>query len=280
MSAFVVYGRESELDALNALTDRLGKGGGGALFVRGEAGIGKSTLLARASSSAADRGMLVLTTTGAECEMHLPFAGLHQLLRPLLAHVDQLPGPQREALQAAFGMTDAAAPEFFLIALATLDLLADAAASSPLLAIVEDAQWLDRPSSDVLAFVARRVSLEPIVVLFAIREGAASAVEVVGLPELRLEPLDEVAAAELLDTHSPDLTSEVRERLLQAAAGEPARARRAAGCAPIGGRRQSARAQRAAPAHPPAGAGIRGSGVRAFRSHTYRAACCSRQRWQ
>ena len=141
----------------------------------GEPGIGKSELFAVANLRSTDRGMQVLTATGVQSEAHLPFAGLHQLLRPRLARGEGSPVRQRVALLAAFGMTDAAAPDRFLIALAALDLLADTAARSPLLLVVEDAQWLDRPTGDVLAFVARRLGSEPIVLLTALREGQASA---------------------------------------------------------------------------------------------------------
>ena len=105
---------------------------------------------------------------------------------------------------AAFGMADATAPDRFLIALAALELLADTAADSPLLLIVEDAQWLDRATSDVLAFVARRLESEPIVMLVGLRDGQPSSLAEVGLPELRLEGLDEEAAGALLAAHAPD----------------------------------------------------------------------------
>src|SRR5262249_9063818 len=144
---------------------------GGALVVRGEAGIGKSALLAAAGQRARERGMLVLAASGVQSEANLPFAGLHQLLRPVLRGIGELPGPQRAAVQAAFGMTAAAAPDLFLIALATLELLSAAAAPSPLLLRVDDAQWLDRSTCDVLAFVARRLASEQIVLLIAIRDG-------------------------------------------------------------------------------------------------------------
>jgi predicted ATPase len=144
-----LYGRERDLGVLNDLTDRLGEGGGGALVVRGEAGIGKSALLATVSSSATGKVVLVLATTGVQSELHLPFTDRRQLLQPLLARIDELPVPQRDALKAAFGMTESAAPELFLITLATLKLFADAAARAPVLVITEDAQWFDRPSCDV-----------------------------------------------------------------------------------------------------------------------------------
>lgn len=215
-----LYGRESEVSALDELIDGL-HARGGALIVRGEAGIGKSSLLAAASSSAAARGSVVLGTTGVQSEAHLPFAGLHQLLQPLLADLDGLPGPQRAALEAAFGLSQDAAPDLFLIALATLELLGDVAGRAPLLLVAEDAHWLDRSTSEVLAFVARRVSLEPILLLLAIRDGTDEPFEPASLPELRLGPLDDAAAGELLDAHAPALVPAVRERVLEEAAGNP-----------------------------------------------------------
>jgi hypothetical protein len=133
--------------------------------------------------------MAVLTAAGVQSEAQLPFAGLHQLLQPLLVRIGELAVPQREALKAAFGMTDKVAPELVLIALATLELLADAAARGPLLVVADDAQWLDGRSSEVLAFVARRVSFEPMLVLIALRDGSAGVFEAAGLPERELERL-------------------------------------------------------------------------------------------
>ena len=210
MSVLPLVGRERELGVLNALVDGVGDRGG-ALVVCGEPGIGKSALLAMANRRATDRGMLALTAAGVQSETHLPFAGLHQLLRPILAGAEGLPERQRVALLAAFGITDVVAPDLFLIALAALELLADTAARSPLLLIVEDAQWLDRPSGDVLAFVARRLESEPILLLAAVREGHASALGKAGLPELRLEGLEEPAAAALLAANAPALAAGVRD---------------------------------------------------------------------
>ena len=220
MTQLPLVGREHELAVLAGLVDGVGERGG-VLMVSGEPGIGKSALLAMAGRRASDRGMRVLTATGVQSETHLPFAGLHQLLRPIITDADGLPVRQRVALLAAFGMTDAAAPDRFLIALAALELLADTAARAPLLVVVEDAQWLDHPTDDVLAFVARRLASEPIVLLAAVREGQASALGEAGLPELRLEGLEEAAAAELLAAHAPALAERVRERLLAEAAGNP-----------------------------------------------------------
>lgn len=192
---------------------------GAALVVRGHAGIGKSALLAQASSLATDRGMLVMSATGVQSEANLPFAGLHQLLRPVLAHADHLPPLQRNAVMAAFGMTDAAAPDLFLIALAALELLSEAAADSPVVLIVEDAQWLDRSTADALAFIGRRVESDPIILLAAIREGYQSSLG--GLSELHVEGLADRAARELLEAHYPELATAVRERVLDEAAGNP-----------------------------------------------------------
>ena len=215
-----LYGRESELSVLDQLIDGI-HARGVAVVVRGEAGIGKSSLLEAANRSAGARGMVVLRTIGAQSEAHLPFAGLHQLLQPLLADFDKLPPPQRTALEAAFGMAETAAPDLFLIALATLDLLGDVAERAPLLLIVEDAQWLDRSTSEVLTFVARRVQMEPILLLVAIRDGSESVFETARLDEMRLPPLDEASAGELLDSNAPDLVPTVRERVLEEAAGNP-----------------------------------------------------------
>jgi predicted ATPase len=159
-----LVGRERETHALTELLAGVGDRGA-ALVAQGAAGVGKSALLAAASAYARAQGMRVLTITGAQAEAQLPFAGLHQPLRPLLDHADELPVLQREALSAAFGMTDGtgedSAPNRFLIALATLELLPDAAERTPLLILAEDAQWLDGSTADALAFVARRIETEP-----------------------------------------------------------------------------------------------------------------------
>ena len=189
--------------------------------MRGEAGIGKSPLLAAARRSAGARGMVVLTAIGVQSEAQLPVAGLHQFLRPYLGELGELPAPQRAALEAAFGLSGEAAPDLFLIALATLDLLGNVAGEAPLLLIAEDAQWFDRSTSEVLAFVARRVSADPILLLIAVRDGIENAFETAGLEEMRLGPLDTVSAGELFDAIAPELAPAIRERLLEEAAGNP-----------------------------------------------------------
>ncbi len=216
----LLFGRELEIEQLRALLGRV-HDGGGALLVRGEAGIGKSALLADASPVARARGLRVLTTTGVESETHLPFAGLHDLLRPILTGAEDLPLPQRTALGAAFGIVDAPAPDVFLVGLATLNLLADAAVEAPVLVIVEDAHWLDRASADVLTFLARRLDAEPIVLIAAIRSGFDSPLVTAGLSELALEALDADSAAALLDARAPELESTIRARVLDEATGNP-----------------------------------------------------------
>jgi DNA-binding CsgD family transcriptional regulator/Tfp pilus assembly protein PilF len=165
--------------------------------------------------------MLSLVGVGVQSEAHLPFAGLHQLLWPILQGVEALPVRHRAALQTAFGMTDATAPDQFLIALATLELLAETAVRSPLLVVVDDAHWLDPPTAEVLAFVARRLESEPIVLLVAVREGHATPLQEAGLPELPLTGLAERPAGALLDAHAPGLPAQLRSRLLAQAEGNP-----------------------------------------------------------
>lgn len=216
----MLVGRDHEILALRDLMARV-RDHGAALVVRGEPGIGKSTLIAAASAQARADGFVVLMATGVQSETHLPFAGLHQLVQPILRAEDGLPPRQRNALLAAFGMSDADALDPFLIALAALQLLADVAEDAPLLVVVEDAHWLDRPTTDVLAFVARRLEVEPIVLLLAVREGYETPLTELGLPELRLEALGDDASAALLDAHAPDLLPIQRERVLAEAAGNP-----------------------------------------------------------
>src|SRR4051812_49104364 len=165
-----LLGRAQEQSLLTSLLDGVGDRGQ-ALVLRGEPGIGKSRLLSTAAQAARDRGMTVLTTTGVQSEAHLPFAGLHQLLRPVRERAAELPAAQREALDAAFGLSHDVVPEHFRIAMASLDLICEV---GPLLLVVEDAHWLDPPTADVIAFVARRIESDPVLVLVAVRDGYPS----------------------------------------------------------------------------------------------------------
>src|SRR3954447_192232 len=166
-----LVGRARELRRLHDLLAVLPQHGGG-LLLRGEPGIGKSALLKAAAASATERGLRVLRTTGVQSEARLPFAGLHQLLWPVLDRRDALPPPQRHAVLAAFGMADRDSPDLFLIALAALNTLSEVAARTPVLIVLEDAHWLDRSSTEVLTFVARRLDAEPVLMLAAVRDGS------------------------------------------------------------------------------------------------------------
>ena len=215
-----LLGRDKEQSLLTSVLDGVATRGQ-ALVLRGEPGIGKSRLLSETAQAARDRGMSVLTTTGVQSEAHLPFAALHQLLRPVRERAEYLPDVMRDALDAAFGLTRAVAPEYFRIAMAALDLISDVATDAPLLLVVEDAQWLDRPSSDVLAFIARRIESDPIVMLVATRDGYDSVLGDAGLQEHRLVSLDDATAEALLDASAPELSPAARTRVLRGAAGNP-----------------------------------------------------------
>src|SRR4029453_6468244 len=151
----------------------------------------------------------------------LAFAGLHQLLLPLLGRLGLLPDPQRRALETAFGISNGAASDVFLIGLATLGLVAERAAEAPLLCVVEDAHWLGRPSAQVVELVARRGESDAEILLFAVREGLPSSFGDADLPELRLAGLDEDASSALLDLAPVTLPPDLRRRILEEAAGNP-----------------------------------------------------------
>jgi DNA-binding CsgD family transcriptional regulator len=215
----MLFGRGAEMTRIRDLIDGVEHRGTAALL-HGEAGIGKTTLLAQAQECAVLRGMRILATTGAHAEVDVPFASLDQLLRPLRPELDALDAAQRDILLAAFG-TEVAAPQLYAIARAVLDLLSEAARSGAILLLVEDAHWLDRCSADVLAFVARRLDSELVILLAASRTGFESALDVACAEVLELLPLDKLAAGQLLDAHAPDLLPALRQRLLAEAAGNP-----------------------------------------------------------
>ena len=215
-----LLGRHAELELVTAMLDRIDTAGS-TLVLRGDPGIGKSRLLAEAVRLAGERGVAVLQTTGVEAEAHLPFAGLHQLVRPVRARAANLAPAHRAALDAAFGVGDDEPPGHFRIAMAALDLLSDVAADAPLLVTVDDAHRLDRPSADVVAFAARRIESDPIVVLIAAREGYPLPFADAGLAERRVGALDPATATELLDASGSHLSAAARSRLLREAAGNP-----------------------------------------------------------
>ncbi len=188
-------------------------------MLRGEPGIGKTAVLGYAAERAA--GFRVVRAAGVESEMELPFAGLHQLCGPMLGGLARLPPPQRDALGTAFGLSSGTQPDRFLVGLAVLSLLSDAAEERPLLCLIDDAQWLDRSSAQVLAFVARRLQAESVVLLFAERE-PGELDELAGLPDLPLRGLPDDSARELLASAiGGPIDDRVRDRILAEARGNP-----------------------------------------------------------
>jgi tetratricopeptide (TPR) repeat protein len=213
----MLRGRRDERAALAGLLEAARAGRSGVLVVRGEAGIGKSALLEYASGSASD--FRLLRAVGVESEMELAFASLHQLCAQIRDFVDRLPAPQHDALEITFGVSAGAAPDRFLVALATLSLFSEAAQERPLLCVIDDAQWLDRASAQVLAFVARRLLAEPVVLLLAIRRTTDV---FAGLPELLVDRLDDAEARKLLASVIPGLLDDrVADQLVAEARGNP-----------------------------------------------------------
>jgi DNA-binding CsgD family transcriptional regulator len=209
--------RLPERAALGQLLEGARDGRSGVLVLRGEPGAGKTALLEDAVESAA--GLRVARVAGVESEMELAFAALQQLCAPLLDQLAALPGPQREALGVAFGLSTGAAPDRFLVGLAVLSLLSEAAAQQPLLCVVDDAQWLDRASAQALGFAARRLLAEPVALVFAAREPGE---ELGGLPELPVGGLAEGDARELLGSViSGPLDERVRDRIIAETQGNP-----------------------------------------------------------
>ena len=211
--------RSGERGRLGQLVTGVRAGQSQVLVLRGEAGCGKTALLMQLSEAA--KGCRVAWATGVESEMELAFAGLHALCAPLLGRLERLPEPQREALSTAFGMSAGPAPERFLVGLAVLSLLADAAEDQPLVCIVDDAQWLDHVSSQTLAFVARRLLAERVALVFAVREQGGEPV-LAGLPELAIGGLTAEHARALLDAMIPGpLDEQVKARILDETRGNP-----------------------------------------------------------
>jgi DNA-binding CsgD family transcriptional regulator len=209
--------RQRERQVLDGLVGDLRSGRGRALVVRGEAGVGKSALLEYAAGAAAD--LRVARAVGVDSEMELAFAGVHQLCAPLLDRLERLPAPQRDALGIAFGLRGGGAPDRFLVALAVLTLLSEAAEDRPLLCLVDDAQWLDRASVQVLGFVARRLLAEAVGLLFAARDPGE---QLGGLPDLEVRGLrDEDARGLLRSVVRVRLDEQVRDRIVAETHGNP-----------------------------------------------------------
>lgn len=215
-----IIGRGHELEVLTAAVDAAAEAGS-ALAVCGEPGIGKSVLLEAAARRGQERGYLVLRATGVEAESQLPFAGLHDLIRPVLGAADALAPPQRLALWSAFGVGEDGSPEPFLICLAALNILTAVAARQPVAVIVDDVQWLDQPSQDAVAFLARRVHDDPVIVVGGVRAGYATAFLPAGGQVLTIGPLDEESSRALLRACAPDLDAAGCEQILEHARGNP-----------------------------------------------------------
>ena len=217
----MLHGRDAECAAIDSLLADAGERRSGALVVRGEVGVGKSALLAYAADRAAAT-MRVLWGSGIESESELAFAALHQLVRPVLGHVERLPGPQATALQGAFGLATTQGTDRFLVGVGALSLLAEVAEERPLVCLVDDAQWLDQPSTDALSFAARRLEAEGIVLLVAARDDDLHAFTAPSFGELHLTGLDADAAGALLTEQFPaGLAPDVRGRLIEATQGNP-----------------------------------------------------------
>ncbi|HEY2702734.1 MAG TPA: AAA family ATPase [Candidatus Dormibacteraeota bacterium] len=214
-----LHGRRRERQAIDDLLASVRSGGSGALVVRGAPGIGKSALLAHATASAS--GFRHARATGVQSEMVLAFSGLHQFCGQMLGRLHRLPGPQRDALSAAFGLTAGAAPDRFLVGLAVLRLLGEVAEDRPLLGIVEDAHWLDQASAQVLAFVGRRLHAAPVALFFAVRDPSPPG-EFAGIHELELTGLADADARMLIGAAIPGrLDERVRDRIVAEAQGNP-----------------------------------------------------------
>jgi DNA-binding CsgD family transcriptional regulator len=216
-----LVGRDREIGILTGVLDRAVAGTGSALLLRGEAGMGKTAMLAEARRLAARREMKTLACGGVRTEAQIPFAGLHQLLRPVLSLVSGLPAEQGDLLRAALGLDESVLADLYRVALAALELLAVAAGPAPLLVVADDAHWLDRASADVLAFAGRRVGAEPIAMILALRDGADDPFGGSGLPGLVIGALDGASSRSLLGQVAPGLPAEMRDRLLADAQGNP-----------------------------------------------------------
>jgi DNA-binding CsgD family transcriptional regulator len=216
-TALVLRGRRNECRTLDGLLEAVRAGESRALVLRGEPGIGKTALLEYVRERAS--GCRMARAAGVQSELELAFAGLHQLCAPLLDRLDRLPAPQQEALGTAIGLTAGNPADRFLVGLAVLGLLSQAAEEKPLVCLVDDAQWLDRASAQGLAFVARRLAAESVGMVFAAREQSE---ELAGLPELKVEGLAASDARELLLSVVPGpLDERVCDQIVAETAGNP-----------------------------------------------------------
>ncbi|WP_039737589.1 AAA family ATPase, partial [Saccharomonospora halophila] len=219
-----LFGRAEELSTLHGLVADARAGRGNALVLKGEAGIGKTTLLDDAATTATATGLTVLRGTGLEPESELPFAGLHLLLRSVLDAVGDLDPDDARVLRRALGTDSGRTPRTdgdVPVGQALLTLFDTLALRAPVLVVVDDAHWLDTPSAEALLFAARRADAHPVAVLLAARDTHAPAFPTPGVPDLPLARLDDTAVAALLDAHTPDLDRHLRDETVGEAAGNP-----------------------------------------------------------
>jgi DNA-binding CsgD family transcriptional regulator len=215
----MLVGRERECARLEALINRIRAGGSSALVIAGEAGIGKTSLLEYAAAQAA--GFQILWARGTESEQNLPFAGLAGLLRAVMGHLEALPARQRAALAGALAVGPAVTADPFAACAATLGVLAAAAAQRPVLAVVDDAHWLDAASAQAVEFTARRLGSEAVGLVLAIRDGAASSFDPSRIDSIRVTGLDRAAAAELLARAGRPIAPVVAGQLAAGVGGNP-----------------------------------------------------------
>lgn len=219
----MLVGRSSEVEALGRLLDAaVDDSASAALLLHGEAGVGKSALLGHVADDATQRGMRVLRARGVESESDIPFAGLQELVAPLLGLRDRLPEPQSRALGAALALEPGGGEDRFAVAAALLSLLAVAAEDGPLLAAVDDVQWLDVGSREAVLFAARRIGAEGIVLLLGARDGTGASLEDALVARRRIDGLDDAQARELVTSRvSGPIAPSVVEELVRTSGGNP-----------------------------------------------------------
>jgi DNA-binding CsgD family transcriptional regulator len=216
-----LLGRQAECEALDRVLADAIAGSSRVLVLRGDAGVGKSALLGYLTEQVDTSRSQVARAVGVESEMELAHSGLHQLCAPMLDRLDRLPEPQREALETVFGLGEGPSPDPFLVGLATLSLLAEVAEQQPLVCLVEDAQWLDQASAQILAFVARRLLAERMALVAAARTGIGDGV-LAGLPELFVGALGDIdARALLLENLIGPLDAAVCDQIVAESHGNP-----------------------------------------------------------
>jgi tetratricopeptide (TPR) repeat protein len=220
VSSGALFGREREVAALSSVI-QASRQHGSVLVVTGEPGIGKSALLAAARDAARAAGCTVLGAVGVESEMHLPFGGVHQMLTPLMGNLGRLSRAHRDALGTALGLSDSSRPDLFLIAEATLLLLRLERRERPVIVIVDDVQWLDPQSHQILAFVAHRGAAARLSVLAAVRAGHPGPLPDAGFAQLPVRGVDDQTAEEILRAHAGGLNPSDLRRIRREAMGNP-----------------------------------------------------------